>query len=103
MFAAPLIRAMERQEFLNAVAAVDQSASAMAVLGSDACVRRLREGAAKRDGWIVRSNRVYQALRALVLLGDVGTIRRLLDEWDMFSVGPGVMSGGTLPLWWLAP
>lgn len=85
----------ESNEMLAAV----QSASAMSVLGSDACVGRLRQRAAEPPG----SHRWYQGQRGLALLGDPATLRAVLDEHDRFSVGPVTVSGGTLPLWWIAP
>jgi hypothetical protein len=76
-----------------------QASSAMSVLGSEACVRRLRQRAAEPP----RIHRRYQGQRGLALLGDAEMLSAVLTGHDRFSMGPVKVSGGTLPLWWIAP
>jgi energy-coupling factor transporter ATP-binding protein EcfA2 len=93
----PLVFALDNR---NGILPIFQTASCMGVLGTPACLARLRDHIRRAPKG---SNRHYQAERALAQRGDEATLRFILtDEEPLVSSGLGG-TGGQIDLWFQAP
>jgi hypothetical protein len=85
---------------LKARLPIFQAASCMGILGTPACLTRLRDRVRREPNGSIRK---YQAERALAQRGDDATLRVILANQEP-SVSTGLkVSGGELDLWFQAP